>query len=270
MYISVLCRRYVHGLCYNHISCYLLKARVVELSHGLLKELTWPARVGVTDLEPAGASSPLYSRSAHTAGHRTSLPCRFILYDSLGDLYFRSGGRFQFVYAPINYNARFSASNRIHKQALIKVGNYQISHVGTRDVRVDHSVSRQLTSLGDMLKQVLDCMHTISEAPPAPTYQAPPPYGYPPMWGNAPGAPYYAHPPASVNPHDPRTRPAPTPPVVSPSVTPAPPAPAPVSQAAPVAPAPVTSAPPKSGTPAAASGDPSQPTREPLQPHPPG
>jgi hypothetical protein len=66
-------------------------------------------------------------------------------------------------------------------------------------------VSRQLTNLSDMLKQVLGCMRTFSEAPPAPTYQAPPPYGYPPMWGNAPGAPYYAHPPAPVNPHDPRT-----------------------------------------------------------------
>jgi hypothetical protein len=51
-------------------------------------------------------------------------------------------------------------------------------------------VSRQLNNLSDMLKQVLDCMRTFSEAPPAPTYQAPPPYGYPPMWGNAPGAPY--------------------------------------------------------------------------------
>jgi hypothetical protein len=53
-------------------------------------------------------------------------------------------------------------------------------------------VSRQLTNLSDMLKQVLDFMRTFSEAPPAPTYQAPPPYGYPPTWGNAPGAPYYA------------------------------------------------------------------------------
>jgi hypothetical protein len=117
-------------------------------------------------------------------------------------------------------------------------------------------VSRQLTNLSDMLKQVLDCMHTFSEAPPAPTYQAPPPYGYPPMWGNAPGAPYYAHPPAPVNPHDPRTRPAPIPPVVSQSVTPAPPAPIPVSQAAPVASAPVSPTPPVSGNPVTTQGDP--------------
>jgi hypothetical protein len=117
-------------------------------------------------------------------------------------------------------------------------------------------VSRQLTNLSDMLKQVLDCMRTFSEAPPAPTYQAPPPYGYPRMLGNAPGAPYYAHPPAPVNPHDPRTRAAPIPPVVSQTVTPAPSVPVPVSQAAPVAPAPVSPTPPMSGTPVATQGDP--------------
>jgi hypothetical protein len=80
---------------------------------------------------------------------------------------------------------------------------------------------------------------------------------------NVPGAPYYVHPPApAVNPHDPRTRPAPTPPVVSQTVTSAPSAPLPVSQAAHVAPAPVSPAPPVSGTPAAAPGDPKPTARE--------
>jgi hypothetical protein len=42
----------MHVLCYNYTSCYLSKARVVEMSHVLLKELTW---LGWCDLEPAGA-----------------------------------------------------------------------------------------------------------------------------------------------------------------------------------------------------------------------
>jgi hypothetical protein len=112
-------------------------------------------------------------------------------------------------------------------------------------------------------------LHAHILRPPAPIYQAPPPYGYPPMWGNAPGAPYYAHSPAPVNPHDPRTRPALTPPVVSQTVTPAPSAPVPVSQAAHVAPAPVSPPPLVSGTPAAERrATPSQSPRRPLQPHP--
>jgi hypothetical protein len=45
--------------------------------------------------------------------------------------------------------------------------------------------------------------HVLGLSPPAPIYQAPPSYEYPSMWGNASGAPHYAHPPAPVNLHDP-------------------------------------------------------------------
>jgi hypothetical protein len=55
---------------HGYTSCSLTEARVVELSHVLLKKLTWP---GWCDLEQAGTGNPMYSISAHTASHETSL-----------------------------------------------------------------------------------------------------------------------------------------------------------------------------------------------------
>jgi hypothetical protein len=104
-----------------------------------------------------------------------------------------------------------------------------MEHAGQSSRSSPASRSHQLTTLSDMLKQVLDCMRTFSEAPPAPIYQAPLPYGYGPVCAathpvhGPPSTPPHWHPPARVNPRDdPRTGPAPTPPVVSQTDTPAP------------------------------------------------
>jgi hypothetical protein len=70
----------------------------------------------------------------------------------------------------------------------------------SKDFVFTKTVQDQIKEVGNMLKQVLDCMRTFLEAPPAPSYQAPAPYRYPPMWGNAPGAAYYAY-------HRPRSTP---------------------------------------------------------------